>query len=105
VKIVNLHKTKDYDVYGGRPRKGIDPRDVPVGTYGWLGNPFPIENGVSGSALTKYEEYFYNRILDDEEFRESILSLRDKRVACFCSPKPCHLNIIKNWLERRVSTA
>lgn len=98
MEIVNIHHRVAYDVYGGRPTKGRDPRDVPVGEYGWLGNPFPVVNGERGTALKPYAEYFYARIADDTDFRQAVLNLRGRRVACFCAPKPCHLNIVQQWL-------
>jgi hypothetical protein len=28
-----------------------------------------------------------------------VMELRDKRVACFCHPKHCHLDVIEDWFQ------
>lgn len=89
-KVVNLYKEK-YDVYIGRYGKGMD---------GYFGNPFKLKKGeVSGSTLNKYREYFYGRVESDKEFREKVEGLRGKTLGCFCKPKPCHGDIIKEYLD------
>ena len=89
-KVVNLYKEK-FDVYIGRAGKGKD---------GYFGNPFPLQKGADpGSTLKKYKEYFYDRIEKDEEFKNRIESLKGKTLGCFCKPKPCHGDIIKEYLD------
>ena len=100
MKIVNYHVEKNFDVYGGRPAGGKDPTKVPVGQYGWLGNPFKVNgNTTREQAIAKYKQYFWKRINSDEQFRKAVLGLQKKTVACFCIPKPCHLDVIKAWFD------
>ena len=89
-KVVNIYK-EPFDVYIGRAGKGKD---------GYFGNPFPLLKGEErGSTLDNYKKYFFERIEKDIEFKEKILSLRGKTLGCFCKPKPCHGDIIKEYLD------
>jgi hypothetical protein len=87
---VNIYE-ESYDQYCGRAGKGQD---------GYFGNPFRIEPGENtGSTLEKYRKYFYDRIEQDPEFKERIHTLKGKRLGCFCKPKPCHVDIIVEYLN------
>lgn len=89
-KVVNIYKD-EYDVYIGRKGKNQD---------GYFGNPFPLKQGEErGSTLSKYKDYFYKRLENDLEFKEKILSLKGKKLGCFCKPNPCHGDIIKEYLD------
>lgn len=89
-KVVNLYKEK-YDVYIGRSGKGMD---------GYFGNPIKLnKNDERGSTLEKYKEYFFNRLENDNEFKQKIHELKDKTLGCFCKPKPCHGDIIVEYLN------
>lgn len=88
--VVNIYKEK-YDVYIGRKGKGND---------GYFGNPYPLLKGEdSGATLEKFKEYFLNRLEKDTEFKAKVISLRGKRLGCFCKPKKCHGDIIANYLD------
>lgn len=90
-KVVNLHK-EPYDVYIGRAGKGKD---------GYFGNPFKLNPGdPKGSTLEKYRDYFVNRLLNDPEFKERVLSLQGKTLGCFCKPNACHGDIIVEYLNK-----
>lgn len=97
MEISNYRNDKVFDEYGGRPTNGIDPRTLKVGEFGWLGNPF--KDGTREQNIQKFKSYFWKRINEDDNFRLSVLRLRDKKVACFCHPKPCHLDVIHQWFE------
>lgn len=87
--VVNLRK-EPFDVYIGRAGRGQS---------GYFGNPFTVkEHGEA--ALELFAEHFAERIAEDEEFRERVLALRGKRLGCFCKPRPCHGDIIAEWLDR-----
>ena len=81
---MNLRDEK-YDVFIGRPGDELD---------GPFGNPFR-----SGPKLTRFKQYFLERVERDLEFRAQVLALRGKRLGCFCKPKPCHGDIIAEWVE------
>lgn len=87
--VVNLHN-EPYDVYIGRAGKGQD---------GYFGNPFPTPPLSREDAIRRYRAYFLDRIGKDAEFRERVLALKGKVLGCFCKPKPCHGDVIVEWLD------
>lgn len=88
-EVVNLHHA-EYDVYIGRKGRGHD---------GYFGNPFDLRNFTREEALAKFEEHFLSRVKSDAVFREKVLSLRGKKLGCFCKPRKCHGDIIVAWIE------
>lgn len=89
-KIVNLYK-EPYDIYIGRAGKGKD---------GYFGNPIKLKpTQKPGDTLTEYKEYFINKINTDSEFKDKVLELKGKILGCFCKPKPCHGDIIVEYLN------
>lgn len=73
--------------------------DAYIGRGSPFGNPFRI--GVDGDreqVLAKYRTYFKRR-LTDPKFRDSILSLKDKVLGCWCKPLLCHGDVIIEFLE------
>jgi hypothetical protein len=84
--VVNLHHGAAYDVR-------IDRTTI-------FGNPFRIgPDGDRGAVLDKYRAYFLNRVDSDSTFRQRVLELRNKRLACWCAPVLCHGMIIAEWLH------
>ena len=85
-------KTADYDIYIGRPSK-------------W-GNPFSHKDGTSAEfrvasrieAIQKYEDW----IITQPHLMADLLELRGKVLGCWCSPKPCHGNVLTKLIERYV---
>ena len=101
-KAVNLYKSS-YDIYCGRG-KGIknNPLNCKIGEYGWLGNPISIMKSClickhihkkGGDTLNCFEKYL-NQRLKDINFKTEFIKLRNKKLGCFCKPKPCHVDII-----------
>lgn len=89
-KVVNIYK-EPYDVYIGRAGKGKD---------GYFGNPIRLQKGEdAGATIEKYKEYFYDRLEKDEEFKRRVLELKGKTLGCFCKPKPCHGDVIVEYLD------
>jgi len=89
-EVVNIHRTH-CEVYIGRAGKGQS---------GYFGNPFQLgSEEVRGATIARYREYFLERIDTDPEFKRRVLSLRGKRLGCFCHPLPCHGDVIVEWLE------
>ncbi len=86
------------DVYIGRAGHGED---------GYFGNPIRIgarchrcgkRHEIGAETLGCYRDYFTERVFADPEFRRRIAQLRGKRLVCFCKPKPCHGDVIVEWL-------
>ena len=79
------------DVYIGRAGKGED---------GYFGNPFPLERESERPAvLHRYKRWFLSRIQKDPEFAARVQALKGKRLVCFCAPKPCHGNVIAEFVN------
>ena len=73
--------------------------DVYIGRGSPFGNPYRIgKDGDRVQVLEKYHEYFYKR-LTNAWFRDMILSLKDKKLGCYCKPLLCHGDIIVEFLE------
>ena len=69
-------KREPYDVFIGRPSK-------------W-GNPWKVGyDGTREEVIKRYEHY----ILDSELIHD-VPELRGKVLGCYCSPKPCHGDIL-----------
>ena len=76
-----------------------------------LGCPYTLENHYDDSERERvvqlYKDYFYKRVNDkhDLEFQEELLILKkmnekyDIALACWCYPKICHAEVIKEYLE------
>ena len=106
--VVNL--TKDaYDEYIGRGTKSrthmLTDRIEP-GTEGWLGNPHPIgrcniclEYHTRTECINKFKKDFYSKINSDPNFKKCVLLLKGRRLGCYCKPKDCHGDVIKEYIE------
>lgn len=89
-KVVNL-RTQKYDVYIGRAGHGQN---------GYFGNPY--KDGTKQENVNRYRQYFNNRIKEDKEFRQNVMSLKGKVLGCFCKNNPtdlCHGDIIVDYLN------
>jgi len=95
ITIMNLRRNKptvEYDVIADR-------RSV-------LGNPY---KGDRDKTCRMYYQYFYKRLIDDHpesSFKRELIRLAailkqhgQLRLYCWCTPKQCHTEIIKEYLE------
>jgi len=96
----------DY-VYIGRPGKGLS---------GCFGNPHPVGfkcdlchvSHIRGEAVDAFEADFEKRIVEDINFLQSVLSLRDKTLLCFCKSKQepnikCHGDVYVEFLKKVIA--
>lgn len=89
-KIVNIYHRVPYDVYIGRPSK-------------W-GNPFSHLDGTLAEykvatrdeAVDRYAEW----IKKQPELLAALDELKDKTLGCFCAPKRCHGDVLKQLAEK-----
>ncbi len=74
---------------------------IPIDRRSKVGNPFRI--GESGwdrdDVIRLYRKWFYERIESMSSFKKSILALKGRTLGCWCTPLPCHGNIIIEYLE------
>lgn len=99
VTSVSNIRFQEYDVYIGRAGHGHD---------GYFGNPIvlgkccPVCDQIhtkSGETLECFRVYFYLRIGGDPEFRTRVMTMLGKRLGCFCKPRPCHGDVIAEYLN------
>lgn len=95
--VVNLRK-EPYDVYIGRAGKGQ------LGTFG---NPYHVgkicsrckkQHLTAEDTLPCYEEHL-RELLKQKSFCYKLMSLKGKRLGCFCKPGPCHGDVIVKVLK------
>lgn len=86
--VINLYKTRDYDVYIGRAGKGQD---------GYFGNPYKA--GTRAENIKMFKAYFLAKLKTDPMFRKRVLELKGKTLGCFCKPQACHGDVIAKYLN------
>lgn len=94
--VVNI-KTQKPDIYIGRGINGVIPNPPENGCYG---NPFSVEEYGRDGCISAFRIYFNGRIEKDEDFRLAVLTLKDKKLGCFCHPKPCHGDVYVEYLDQ-----
>ncbi len=105
IKVVNLNE-ESYDVYIGRP--DMANRN----SFEHYGNPYSkldlvdtIKVNSTEEAIASYKNWILGLIDTDknQEQRKWILknmpTLLNKRLGCFCKPKACHGDILKELTE------
>lgn len=78
-----------------------------------FGNPFDFQQlGITrDEACDRFEDYF-NKRLQDDEFRAKVMALKGKRLGCWCRCSPpcdnpkckghrCHLETIVKYVEQQ----
>jgi hypothetical protein len=80
-------KRQRFDVYIGRPSK-------------W-GNPFTIgRDGDRGTVIRKYRDW----VVTQEDLMADLHELRDQVLGCWCSPEPCHGEILVHLVNETANT-
>jgi hypothetical protein len=96
IKIKNKKTYQGEGFYIGRPSP--------------LGNPFKVTKYTSREeAINQYENWILRKILqEDKEILEylhilfaNLIRHSQLNLICWCSPKPCHGDIIKKLLEHK----
>jgi hypothetical protein len=83
MKVVHIKKSA-YDVYIGRPSK-------------W-GNPFREgKDGARSEVIKKYESWLRN----NPGLLAQLDELRGKTLGCWCSPKPCHGDVLIKLIKEK----
>lgn len=60
--------------------------------------PRPARPMLRGDVMSLYRRWLDSELIVDPDMLEP---LRGKRLACWCSPLPCHADILVEYLERR----
>lgn len=102
IKICNLRTQNPTEIY-----------DVRVDRTSILGNPFYMKTEADRDAVcNQYQVYFDNKIkANDEAFMSELSRLLmtweeygQLNLFCWCAPKRCHAETIKNYLEKTITT-
>lgn len=106
VLITNLR----YRKYTDLPHYFLVDRNTP------LGNPFFVSEKATDAerkeAVLKYKKYFKKKLKKgkDKEFNNYLEKIYQEYkkcklvvLHCWCFPRPCHSEIIKNYLEKRLN--
>lgn len=80
-----------------------EPYDVMIDRRTPYGNPFTMKN-KSDEERTRVIEEFEKWFLDKMERGDNLMykvlaNLSGKTLGCWCKPKPCHGDIIVEWLN------
>jgi hypothetical protein len=74
-----------------------EPFDVYIGRPGKWGNPFEIgRDGTRAEVIEKYREW----ILTQPHLLAQLDELKGKVLGCWCSPLPCHGDILVELIDR-----
>ena len=86
-----------------------DPDVVRIDRATKFGNPFVIgRDGSRAEVIGKYRAWLWRQIRAGRMPLEDLAALEGKRLACHCSPKPCHglvLTGAARWAAERLHTA
>ena len=90
-------KNSKFAIWMGRDHSG-QVANIPW--YGCYGNPYSVEQYGRDVAISKFKEYFDERIKTDPYFKQAVESLKGKVLGCACAEGvPCHVDVYINWLE------
>lgn len=97
VRVVNKYKEPDH-VYCGR--------------FTPVGNPFPMKDksvAERNRVCDEYEDWFNKKMFEKHNkvtqfVNELVLlaSVSDLNLGCFCAPKRCHCDTIKDYIDNRL---
>jgi hypothetical protein len=91
-----------------------EPNHIYCGRGSALGNPFPMKNeSERDKVCDKYEVYFKEQVqvLKNESMLKELRVIYkqalkgDVNLGCFCSPKRCHCETIKEFIEKQLLKA
>lgn len=64
-------------------------------------NPFKIgSDGSRDEVMTKYKKYIEAKIESNEKLKIELLSMKGKKLGCWCYPEKCHGEILLNLIEK-----
>lgn len=68
-----------------------------------FGNKFILEEDGGSftreESIDRYREWFKKKIKRDSDFRKSVHNLTGEKLGCWCKPKPCHGDVILEYLR------
>jgi len=92
-----------------RKEKAIFPYDFRVDRFSVIGNPFMMGNEKDRDFVcNKYEIWFYENVKKPEiqdylnKMHKAYFEFGAIRLFCWCTPKRCHAETIKRYLEEKI---
>jgi len=84
---------------------------VYIGRPSILGNPYPLRTELDRPLVVqKYREYFERRVQSNNAaFMRALAELErlarsgELVLGCFCAPRACHGDVIKEYLDRKIA--
>jgi len=92
INVVHCKKEK-YDIYIGRPSKWGNPYSHKEGTLA------KYKKETRSEAIEAYRDYILNG--DGKHLINELDELDGKILGCWCKPKSCHGDILKEIIEQR----
>lgn len=93
-RLVSMRETDDYD-------KRIDRATR-------FGNPYQIADDggdyTREESIDAYRGWFRAKVASDDDFRDAVEDLRGQTLACWCTPKACHGDVILAYLDETEDT-
>jgi hypothetical protein len=86
-KVVHLKK----EAYDQR----IDRRSI-------FGNPYEMKNRSNAErerVIEEFAKYFFKELKESLLFQSQVHALKGKTLGCWCKPKACHGDVIKEYLD------
>lgn len=98
MKVLNIYHTKgvvpDNAVYIGRANAKLK-----LPNSGW-GNPFVLKNESEREAVVEtYRQWLDKQVSTGAITVEKLLTLAGKDLVCFCAPKACHGDVLKDKVQ------
>ncbi|NEQ13056.1 MAG: DUF4326 domain-containing protein [Moorea sp. SIO3E2] len=87
--------------------KILDDADVYIGRPSVLGNPYKVKASSRDEVIQLYRKWLWGRIQANDaaviaelkRIKKLVLSDKQVNLVCWCTPKPCHGEIVKKCIE------
>jgi hypothetical protein len=74
---------------------------VYIGRPSLFSNPFRMQGEATRlDTIELYRVLFNRQLINRPWFRQKVLELRGHDLSCWCAPRPCHGDVIIEWLEK-----
>ena len=72
---------------------------IPIDRRSIFGNPFLLSKYCREESILQYFAWFHRQLEFRSDFKEAVLKLKGKTLGCWCTPLPCHGDVIINYLD------
>lgn len=105
--VVGMWMEDSCDVYIGRGDSGdAHIHNTEIGSRGWLGNPYTLEEYDREESIAKFCTDLLDRVDEDPEFARSLVDrVAGQRLGCWCRCRDedapvCHGDVIADVADR-----